>query len=935
MTDMNADEHVPETTELTNAVTIENDVVVDAASAQPHGHKRKHDSLEEKRREDDDVLRLVDLAEQGRWGKVLKLANSDSELLDMVLENDRGNTALRLAVQHDRADVVEALLQAGASVHRGAPLMLAPNATIARLLVEHGAGVNEVDQFGESALWRAAENARVAVVEALLQAGAYVNTANRQGKTALWQAAADGREDVVEALVRAGADVNKAHRRGDTPLIVAANKAIATMLIERGADVNAANNRGQSAVWRAAHSREDVVEVLLQAGADVNTADANGNAPLSVTPSARIATMLIERGANVNVVNNRGQSALWQAVSRRDEAVVEVLLRAGADVNEADNNGDAPLVPAARAGFWSIVMMLVRSNRLANIDALIDDGKTALWLAVKSGGDEVVEALVKAGANVNIADRFGDAPLSTAPNKAIAKMLIERGADANAVNERGESALWWAALNGRADVVEVLLQAGADVNKADKKGDAPLSVAPSATIATMLIERGASLNVVNQSGESALWLAAKTCRVEVVEALVRAGADVVKADNCGNAPLSVAANATIATMIIERGVDVNAVNQSGQSALLLATMFNRVGVVEALVRAGADVSKADNCGNAPLSVAANATIATMMIERGADVNAVNKRGESVLWRTALNGCDDVVEALVQAGADVNKADQSGGAPLSVAANATIAKTLIERGAEVDAVDNRGETALWRAIHCQHLDVVEALVQAGADVNKADENGESPLAYALCNCAWFGWLVVAILARSNRLANVDAEIWDCKTALWLALTETHSLEFAHEAAIALICAGADVDFLHDGMTLLQVFATTDELQAFDNTANVRLLLAAGADTAGISAVDCKHYVSEMLAGGVVWTDDELTQIWREVPAAEKEIELAGFAAIRARVLEICVALQDMEMPAPQLIEIVTHACAPFAAQLPYHYLWDAVVLVKHFRSRKAK
>jgi ankyrin repeat protein len=749
--------------------------------------------------------------------------------------------------------------------------MLAPNATIARLLVEYGAG-NEVDQFGESALWRAAENARVAVVEALLQAGAYVNTANRQGKTALWQAAADGREDVVEALVRAGADVNKAHRRGDTPLIVAANKAIATMLIERGADVNAANNRGQSAVWRAAHSREDVVEVLLQAGADVNTADANGNAPLSVTPSARIATMLIERGANVNVVNNRGQSALWQAVSRRDEAVVEVLLRAGADVNEADNNGDAPLVPAARAGFWSIVMMLVRSNRLANIDALIDDGKTALWLAVKSGGDEVVEALVKAGANVNIADRFGDAPLSTAPNKAIAKMLIERGADANAVNERGESALWWAALNGRADVVEVLLQAGADVNKAD-------------------------------SG--------------------------------GYSPLSVAANATIATMIIERGVDVNAVNQSGQSALLLATMFNRVGVVEALVRAGADVSKADNCGNAPLSVAANATIATMMIERGADVNAVNKRGESVLWRTALNGCDDVVEALVQAGADVNKADQSGGAPLRVAANATIAKTLIEQGAEVEAVNNRGETALWWAIHCQHLDVVEALVQAGADVNTADENGDTPLAYALCNCAWFGWLVVAILARSNRLANVDAEIWDGKTALWLALTETHSLEFAHEAAIALICAGADVDFLHDGMTLLQVFATTDELQAFDNTANVRLLLAAGADTAGISAVDCKHYVSEMLAGGVVWTDDELTQIWRKVPAAEKEIELAGFAAIRARVLEICVALQDMEMPAPQLIEIVTHACAPFAAQLPYHYLWDAVVLVKHFRSRKAK
>jgi hypothetical protein len=110
------------------------------------------------------------------------------------------------------------------------------------------------------------------------------------------------------------------------------------------------------------------------------------------------------------------------------------------------------------------------------------------------------------------------------------------------------------------------------------------------------------------------------------------------------------------------------------------------------------------------------------------------------------------------------------------------------------------------------------------------------------------------------------------------------------------------------------------------------------------------MSLMLAAGVAWTDHEIEQalservftgddsertvaeIRSQVPAAKKQFELAGFTAIRARVLEICVALQEIEMPAPQLIEIVTHACAPFAARLPYHYLWDAVVLVKHFRSR---
>ena len=184
-------------------------------------------------------------------------------------------------------------------------------------------------------------------------------------------------------------------------------------------------------------------------------------------------------------------------------------------------------------------------------------------------------------------------------------------------------------------------------------------------------------------------------------------------------------------------------------------------------------------------------------------------------------------------------------------------------------------------------------------------------------------------------------------------------FRSRAATALICAGADVDFQCNGKILLR---TAVQGRHFDVDGLI-LLLAAGAATAGISAVDCgeREAMSLMLAAGVVWTDHEieralsrrarlewlfdedinndelgmvaLAELHSLVPAAKKRIEKFGFETIRARVLEICVALQDIAMPAPQVIEIVTHACAPFAAQLPYHYLWDAVVLVKHFRDRK--
>jgi ankyrin repeat protein len=390
--------------------------------------------------------------------------------------------------------------------------------------------------------------------------------------------------------------------------------------------------------------------------------------------------------------------------------------------------------------------------------------------------------------------------------------------------------------------------------------------------------------------------------------------------------------------------DVDFEVKDGRTVLWLAAEHGRADVVEALLQEGAAFS-ADKYGIEPLSVAANATIAKMLIEEGADVNAVNKRGESALLLAARNGRDDVFEVLLQAGADVNKADNYGDAPLSVATRGTIATMLIERGANLNAANRLGVSALLHGVVCDFRDVVEALVQAGADVNTAEESGMVPLVHAAGS---HRWSILMTLARSNRLANIDAVNRDGRAALWLALRHDDWLAAeAREAATALICAGADVDCRWNHKLLLQAVANSG------NTDNLSLLLAAGAATAGVSAVDCRSYnvILMMLAGGVMWTDHEIEQalsqcgftgddsdralaeIWRQLPAAKKEIERTGFAAIRARVLEICIALQDMEMPAPQLIEIVTHTCAPFAAQLPYHYLWDAVVLVKHFRKAK--
>jgi ankyrin repeat protein len=531
--------------------------------------------------------------------------------------------------------------------------------------------------------------------------------------------------------------------------------------------------------------------------------------------------------------------------------------------------------------------------------------------------------------------------------------------DLDAVIKRGRTALWLAAKEGHTAAVEALLQAGADANKVDDDGDAPLTVAASAPIAKMLIERGANANATNKLGQTALFCAACNSRSDVVEALLKTSVDVNKADKDGFAPLSVVASAPIATLLIEHGADVNAANRFGETALLTAADEGRTDVVEALLQAGADVNKADDDGDAPLTVAASAPIAAMLIERGADVNVANRRGVTALLIAAQEGDADVVEALLKAGADLNKVDEDDDAPLIVAASAPIAALLIERGANVNAANNLGDTALLIAGVMGRADVVEALVQAGADVNKADTDGRLPLTVAAEEGCWS---FVALLARLSRHANVDALGSSGKTALWVAL-ESDEAE-AREAATALVCAGADVDFQREGVSLLR-----SAVQRWQSAENVLLLLAAGAAAVGVSAVDCcdRDVMALMMADGVVWTEIEIEQAIRrfgddsdddsdrddsddnrderfmvilaeilsQVPAAKKRIEKFGFAAIRSRVLEICNAMQQLEIPAPQLIEIVTEACAPFAAQLPYHYLWDAVVLVKHYHSRAKK
>ena len=193
------------------------------------------------------------------WGNDGNL-KSAKEIEDLIqqgayvdIENKKGNTALMIASENGYKDVVEVLIQNGAS-HR------------------------------TSSLWKAAERGHKEIVEMLLEGGANVNGKSGFGDTALMKASEKGYKEVVEMLLSNGADVNQKNDWGTTALICASivgHKDVVELLLENGADVNQKDNYGMTALMLASErGRLDVVNILLEGGADVRQKDKYGKTAL-------------------------------------------------------------------------------------------------------------------------------------------------------------------------------------------------------------------------------------------------------------------------------------------------------------------------------------------------------------------------------------------------------------------------------------------------------------------------------------------------------------------------------------------------------------------------------------------------------------------------------------------------------------------------------
>lgn len=597
-----------------------------------------------------------------------------------------------------------------------------PKIQLIDFLVSKGVDLQHFDISGQCVVEIALHNKHLHLVKHLLSLGATPNQKDGLCRM-LYTPLREDKKEIVEILVEGGANIQDlSYVQG--AIIYGKNTAISLEIIqylaEKGANFNSKDEYNTLLGELAYNMNYEKLVAMVEAGADVNILDKNNKSPLNRVADKydnknkngeKIITFLLEKGGKLGNEGDFGGTVGYDARSTKNKPVMDGIEKwLKTSLSDALQAAGLENMQAADIIFWQ------------NFATKMDFGALIEW--VKINDIQVVEGLLMGGLSPNPSHLAFESPLSVAAsamNVEMVNVLLKYGANPNISFRYGSSALSYAAYLRDNDEVESQL-----------------------AIVKALLAAGADPNFSSGNFETAMCSAVCADNKRLVEMLFAAGG---KIEPCpaGWMPIIRAAQmgqATILEWLLEKGANINLKNTYRQNALHISIEKNNIRLSAFLIHKGIDVNVEDFEGNTPLIMATkkgDERLIDMLLAAKADPYYKNKNKQSALDLAELrDNLKDLFKPYTNRRSDNELKNDSlfQENPLTALLiaiyhrNTEMIMPLIEAKSEIDTPNYRGDTPLMVAIATGQSEVAKSLIEAGADIFLKNVQGDDAFTFCL-------------------------------------------------------------------------------------------------------------------------------------------------------------------------------------------------------------